>query len=61
MRTKKLQTLVEQAQRLTKHTVYCCWVSPYGLYDKSLGCTCGRDEFMRKLQEIDERQKRGET
>jgi hypothetical protein len=52
MGRKKKPTLLEQAERLSKHTIFCCWVHRWGYYDKTLGCTCGRDAFLRELKEV---------
>ena len=35
-------------EKFVKHSLYCCWVRPEGYYDRSLGCTCGLEDALRK-------------
>ncbi len=50
-RKKNPETLEQMAERLAKHTMYCCWRN--GCYDKTLGCTCGRDELIRRVRQLE--------
>jgi hypothetical protein len=33
-----------------RHSFYCCWIKGRGLYDRSLGCTCGLDDALKESE-----------
>lgn len=47
---RKTETLVERADRYVRHSRYCRWMD--GAY-RDVPCTCGRDEFMEDLEELE--------
>jgi len=48
---EKVATLHSALVHYGRHSLYCCWDREHGLYDRSLGCTCGLQEA---LEEVDD-------
>ena len=48
--TEKLAILRKALEKFGRHGFYCCWVRDRGIYDRSLGCTCGLDDALKESE-----------